>query len=365
NVTGNNVGGFLGNIQQNGVVTITDVYNSGDVKSTGHYVGGFIGSISAMNASDKRGSSSRTISITSDRSSASGDVSGNQHVGGFIGYLSTHFENRYIKKQHEVVCEADPSVKRMYDEWAWLGATNNIAIRNAFAQGDVEGVSNVGGFIGLAEGSSQNSLTFTNTKYTYVDYDANNHCKWTAMNTSTDPGQVYTYNRRGNLTIANAYAAGSVSRKSGAATTVGGFIGNLNYSTGSASWNWLINNAYQTGSVIETGGAFFGMNPKTTTIRNAYYWYAAGSTFNVPANTNNNANLASITPFNYENGMPHVMKNGEISKTKLKDQLNTNINSSTSAELSSTVSKKWDNIDFMLGSEQVSIPTIVEVKPAD
>ena len=364
NVTGGSVGGFLGNIQQNGVVTITDVYNSGEVKTTGNSVGGFIGSIAAMNDSNKRGTGNRTISITIDRASASGEVAGGQYVGGFIGYLNTNFENKYIEKEIEVACEADPTKVSKYNQWRWYNATSDIVIRNAFAQGDVDGTANVGGFIGYAEGSSQ-SQTYTNTKYAYIDYDANNHCKWTSLSTATDPGQAYTITRRGNLTIANAYAAGSVNRTSGAATTIGGFIGNLNFATTSASWNWLINNAYQTGSVIETGGAFFGMNPKTTTIRNAYYWYASGSTFNVPANTNNNANLTMITPFNYENGMPHVMKNGEISKTKLKDQLNTNINSSTSAELSSTVSKKWDNIDFMLGSEQVSIPTIVEVKPAD
>lgn len=364
-VTGGNVGGFLGNIQQNGVVTITDVYNSGSVKSTGNYIGGFIGSISAMNDSNKRGSGARTISITIDRASASGDVEGNQYVGGFIGYLSTHFENRYIEKELEETCAADPSKTSKYNQWKWFNATNNIVIRNAFAQGNVDGVSNLGGFIGYAEGSSQNSLTYTNTKYAYVDFDANNHCKWTALSTATDPGVVYTYNRRGSLTIANAYAAGSVTRKSGSATTVGGFFGNINYSTGSSSWNWLLNNVYQTGSVTEAGGSFFGMKPTTTNIRNAYYWYASGTTFNVPANSNSNANLATITPFNYENAMPHIMKNGEISKVKLKDQLNTNINASTNAELSSSLSKKWDNIDFMLGSEQVSIPTIVDVKPAD
>ena len=361
--TGSNDGGILGNIQQNGTVNITDVYNTGAVKSTGSYIGGLIGSISAMNDSNKRGSQTRTIGITIDRASATGDVAGNQHVGGFIGYLSTHFENRYIEKQLEVVCEADPTVKKTYDQWKWFNATNDITIRNAFAHGNVEGTANIGGFIGYAEGSSQ-SQTYTNKKYAYVDYDANNHCKWTELNVNTDPGAAYTINRRGNLAVVNAYAAGSVTRTSGAAATVGGFIGNINFATANANWNWLINNVYQTGSVTEAGGAFFGMKPTTTTIHNAYYWYASGTMFNVPANSNNNANLDKISPFNYENAAPHLMKNGEISKTKLKDMLNTNINT-TSTGLSPANSKTWDNVDFMLGSEKVSIPTITEVKPAE
>ena len=111
----NNVGGFIGHLKAyiNGDDTIDRCFASGDVVATGDYAGGFIGNIGYSAA----GGGARITDAY-----ASGDVTGSNHVGGFVG----------------IATRAGPVPSRLY-------------LTNVYSSGRVTadlGSTNVGGFMG-------------------------------------------------------------------------------------------------------------------------------------------------------------------------------------------------------------------------
>ena len=136
-------GGLAGVIQG---TTVTNSYATGDVSSTSSAVGGLIG-----------GATSEVNTISG--SYATGSVSGNNYVGGIIGYFTEgSVSNSY----------ATGNVKGV-GTWAGglIGGMTVSSVSNSYALGDVIGNQYVGSLAGKLEGGSiTNSYAFGNVSGT-------------------------------------------------------------------------------------------------------------------------------------------------------------------------------------------------------
>ena len=106
------VGGLFGRVTSSANITLC--YSTGNVIGTGDYAGGLIGLVN---------NSWSTIIV--EKSYSTGDVQGNNQVGGIIGYVN------------DVITESGSTSR-----------SSSITIRNLFGTGKVEGTSNVAAGIG-------------------------------------------------------------------------------------------------------------------------------------------------------------------------------------------------------------------------
>jgi len=191
----NYVGGLVGR----GYGNITDCYARGSVTATGDYAGGLVG-----------GLDNTTCSIVN--SNAISDVTGDEYVGGFAGYIRANVEK-------------------------------------CFAKGNVNGSSIVGGFAGNIDGST----------VSLVGADVNVVC--TNREAGSFTGISYS------STISNVYALGDVSVTGTGGYNTGAFIGNLDRDN-------IIKNGYLAGKITyetEKTPSFIGGTYGTSTCTNLYY----------------------------------------------------------------------------------------------
>lgn len=133
-------GGFIGLIEPEAPIVITDSHATGNVTGTDE-AGGFIAEIYSGEGVDD--------SVTITRSFATGDVfSTGDDVGGFIGWLDT----RTAQRTAVVIDQsyATGSVTGGISVGGFVGNLDGGVITNSFATGDVLGNHFVGGFAGTA-----------------------------------------------------------------------------------------------------------------------------------------------------------------------------------------------------------------------
>jgi len=126
-------GGLIGHLGENGDAGgVENCSSSGNVEGE-EFVGGFAG----------EGSGARILA-----SHSTGSVSGKDGVGGFIGTA----EGGSIKKCYStglVTGSPDANSNESYNIGGFIGTANNSAtIENTYATGNVSGCNNVGGFVG-------------------------------------------------------------------------------------------------------------------------------------------------------------------------------------------------------------------------
>ena len=201
NVSGGGVvGGVAGELDNNGgPMTITDIASSGFISSTGnYYTGGALGYLYVANAE---------AVTTVTRAFASGKVSANNSTGGLIG-------------------------------WVTVRNAASLTVTDSGATGNVNGVDNVGGFIGeIDDGSTPSTLIRFNSAFATGDVTA------TGDNVGGFAGSSE------QTTIEASFSTGSVNGNA----NVGGFIGRANTGT-------LIDSSYTASPVNGSSnvGAFTG-----------------------------------------------------------------------------------------------------------
>ncbi len=247
---GNNAGGLFGEFDGN----LTDSHASGDVRGE-NAVGGIIGSYFPG-----------TPSVYSlNRVSASGDVYATERTaGGLIGeFFDASISNSY----------ATGNVTGIIGEAGGLiGFLDASAITNSYASGNVSGSSEAGGFIGSIDNSnitnsySSGSVSGTSVVGGFIgqsrDATITNNSSSGSVTGSTFVGGFIGFNDIADIT--NNYSNGSVT----GSTNVGGFIG-FNNSTANITNNYSSGRVF--GSADSTGvGGFIGYN-NSGTITNGYW----------------------------------------------------------------------------------------------
>ncbi|MBX3043014.1 MAG: hypothetical protein KIT33_02085 [Candidatus Kapabacteria bacterium] len=189
------------------------------------------------------------------------DISGDEFVGGLVGYniSSSEFNNSY----------STGSVEGINYVGGLVGLNNGSSqINNSYSTGSVEGNFSVGGLVGLNQSSSE-------------------------INNSYSTGSVVGSNRVGGLVglnggssqINNCYSTGSVE---GTSIYVGGLVG-LNSNSSQ------INNSYSTSSVegAQWVGGLVGLNYNSSEINNSYSTSSVAGTSNIGGLVGEN-NLSTV-----------------------------------------------------------------------
>jgi putative cell wall-binding protein len=139
------VGGLIGS-NNNG--TITSCYATGNVSSgSGEFFGSHVGGLVGSNGNG-----------TIAESYSTGNVTGNNHVGGLVGYnIST------LGIKCEVInCYATGNVTSADRAGGLVGSNDKAAIKNSYSTGSVAGV-NKGGLVGISDGTVTDSYWDTVT----------------------------------------------------------------------------------------------------------------------------------------------------------------------------------------------------------
>ena len=252
-------GGLIGEL--NGILDgfnrITNSSSSMNVTTNSASIGGLIGSFS-------------TSTGTIENSFASGDVSGNNNVGGLLGISYGTVLNSY----------AESDVTATYSGAGGLiGIQSGGAVMNSSASGRVEGSSSVGGLIGQmdinyfadnAEPVIQNSMIAGQVIGT-SQVGGLVGAGYGSITNSKFSGTVEGATSVGGLagvfygTIENSYASASIE---GSVEKIGGLVGQLISSTSPAS----IENSYSVGTIESNGEAVGGLVGYTSnsSINNSY-----------------------------------------------------------------------------------------------
>ena len=244
--TGNNVGSLVGRLV---IGTVNGCYAEGGSVSGDQYVGGLVGWFSSGTVSN---------------SYATGSVSGDQRVGGLVGYNSSGtVSNSYATGS---VSGTDDYVGGLLGK-NWNGGT----VSECYATGSVSGWDYVGGLVGendegstVSECYATGSVSGTGNWYVgglvgrnYDSTVSNSYAMGIVSGTAYVGGLV---GRNHDSTVSDSYAAGDVSGNS----RVGGLLG----------WNTFgstVSNSYATGSVSGTDyvGGLVGNN-NSSTVNNSY-----------------------------------------------------------------------------------------------
>lgn len=170
-----------------------------------------------------------------------GNVTGDEYVGGLIGYTDNTVNNSY----YNGIVSGNLNV-------AGLAGGNGGLISNSYAIGSVNGVYSVGGLVGTNIGTTSNS-------YAKVSVDCNDEAgglvgiNFGTINNSYATGSVNGNVDSGGLAgssllgqISNSYSTGTVVGTSG----VGGLVGDGNDSVSNSFWN-----TDTSGQTISAGGS--------------------------------------------------------------------------------------------------------------
>ena len=299
------IGGLVGNNESTAVTsTITSSHSTGDVTGSGNFVGGLVGR-----------NYGGTISISDSHST--GAVSGNDYVGGLVGYndmagISNSYSTGTVTGNSEVgglVGHTDGSITNAHSTGAVSGNSyvgglagyNFGTISDSYSTGAVSGNTHVGGLVGYNMSSITNSnatgtITGTGTDSFgiggLVGYNSG------AISNSSSSSNVSGDGSVGGLvgymdadgTVDNSYSTGTIT--GGDYGPSGGLIGmslgNVSnaYSTGSVNVvngngapgglvglnEGTISNSYSTGDISgqDTVGGLVGQNSPTGSIANSY-----------------------------------------------------------------------------------------------
>ena len=313
-VTGEqSVGGLVGRFQGGNVSTpskggnVTNTTATGEVNATGRGVGGLIGVVDNGNVSESTASAEVAVNADSDggtvedvgglignfngqdgsngtlsNSSASGDVTGPQNVGGLVGVSAGTITDSHASG--DVVGNGDGSLgpegrapKSNYTFGGLVGSATVGTIVNSSATGNVAAGQSVGGLVGKL-GSFDSTATVVDstaagavTGSKFVGGLAGSISQGSgSVSNSTALGSVTGTSTVGGLVglnrdqITGSYAAGTVSGQDAVGGLVGSNSGNASdsYATGAVSGNKFVGGVvgFNSGNVTHAyaGGAVTG-----------------------------------------------------------------------------------------------------------
>ena len=195
------------------------------------------------------------------------DITGNNTVGGLVGY---NYDNSDISNSYST-----GSVTGTNDFVGGLvGDNRDSDISNSYSTGDVSGKNYVGGLVGhnftstVSNSYSTGDITGDSYVGGLVGYNYNsdiNSCYSTGNVNGVDyTGGLVGYNYF-NLTLSNCYSFGDVTRTSGSSTRFGGFCGYNQVA--------VIEYCYSTGDVNGglTGKGFVGMESGSNTYTDNFF----------------------------------------------------------------------------------------------
>jgi hypothetical protein len=301
------VGGLIGKTDIGGILLVTNIevvesYASGNVTSTSDFyktapsepdhgdIGGLIGeayytnvgrsyslgNVTATNASKVGGLIGHSLNSFITLANASGNVNGDNIVGGLIG----KFEDNWNSTSFINNSFAEGNVTAAANKVGGLvGEILNSSINSSFATGDVTAISStsVGGLIGSAEAAIIN----------------NSYSETVVIGNDEVGGLIGAIS--GSSAINNSYSQGTVKSITGAA---GGFVASL--------YGSVITNSYFIGNVeaVLWSGGFIGFH-NDSDVTNSYVIAnvkrLSGTDTNIGYFVGFNAGVASVFINNYYN----------------------------------------------------------------
>lgn len=246
-INGNNsVGGLIG--YANGPITITNSYTS--VNLTGNNnLGGLLG----------YKDSSSNLSISD--SYTTGSINGNSNLGGLIGNVAANASTISNSYSTATVSGSGQMIGGLVGRLYPSTSQNNIS--NSYASGNVSGDDNVGGLVGYSyRGQINNSYSSGNVSGDDNIGGLVGHVYGTTINNSYSSGDVTGNHKVGGLvgfydgyeTISNSYASGAITGVS----RVGGVVGAL--SSTASIFNPILNSYWD----IDTTGQALGVGDGDT-----------------------------------------------------------------------------------------------------
>ena len=213
-----------------------------------------------------------------ENSFSSGEVTGNDRVGGVTG--SNYDGNRYLQINY---CYSTCNVSGHSGVGGITGRNRSAKINNCYSTGDVTGngtytgfTSGVGGLIGI------NSAANVNNSYCIGNVSG-----------ITNVGGFVGQNEYTTDTINNCYCRGNVTLLSGSSENIGGFVGNNSNSA-------AIYYSYTTSNVIGTSftnKGFVGLNSTGVFINNFWDDDVSSQTTAIGATAKTTAEMKTQTTF--------------------------------------------------------------------
>ena len=242
----NATGGLVGSVYYNS--RIKNSHATGDVTGTVK-TGGLIGAMSFSNAAIGN------FGLV-ENSYATGSVEGTESVGGLIGQSDSV---NTIKNSYSINSGVLGSINV-----GGLVGLNSSNISNSYSTADVEGINYVGGLVGRAGGTGDDSGNLSGIiRSSYAEGNV--------------VGQSYVgglAGSAGQMKVIDSYAKGNVTGDS----HVGGLLGSLNgyyYTSGGYLYGWLgnVENSYSSNTVNGTAsvGGLIGSTNGSATVSNSYW----------------------------------------------------------------------------------------------
>lgn len=240
------IGGISSTVDSSGSVTLTGCYNTGDISGE-DYVGGFLSMSSVQ---------TYTMTLKFDNCYNSGTISGTgDYVGGFIGRETSSSPTHIFTNCYNT---GDVTASGNYAGGFVGYSKSGLEFTNCYNTGDIESSEYAGGLVGYE--ASTATATFTRC------FNAGN-VKATESSSTGKAGGILGLSYK--TVITDCYNVGDVS-----GYYVGGLAGSL-----STSYSSTISNVYSTGVVTATSskytGTLFGCTSATSSssyisISNAY-----------------------------------------------------------------------------------------------
>jgi len=228
NVSGNdNVGGCIGTCDNS---SATNCYSTGAVSGNSKYTGGFIGYNYQSTISSCHSTSSLTLSGQSS-----------ENAGGFVGANMSGTIS---------LCYAMGVVSSEDSEVGGFAGTNNGSIEKSYATGNVTGNTVVGGFVG----ANEQDIAIITDCYSRGDVHA-------TVDGHQDVGGFAGENTV-KAQLVNCYSTGKVTAVNTSFTDIGGFAG-LNNDSYPADYKGIITNSYWDTTTSELASSK-GAEGKTT-----------------------------------------------------------------------------------------------------
>ncbi|NBS68872.1 DUF5011 domain-containing protein, partial [bacterium] len=269
------VGGLLGtidvNIQNSGAsntLDVTDSFASGDVVGSG-FVGGFLGGSYEEHNNIFAAGTERIVTFTNTY--ATGAVSGSLNsddvyfVGGFAGFLyctsSDLREGQKVCEIHESYASGDVTGNLLGGSWnvgGFFGAlSDSVSIRDSYAEGNVSGYQQVGGFAGVVQEAYDGmSIERIYSSGMVASSELNSYAL----------GGLFGYTDNTSITLRNAFTTSPVVDAFTGATQLGMCIGSMGTET------LIENTEYVAGSYSGSGG---GDLDGCTSVEEESYFYAS------------------------------------------------------------------------------------------
>ncbi len=271
------VGGLFGEFYYSGsyssgtsTVTMSNIYNSGDVVAQSNYAGGILGN---LYLNDTHTYSDGYYRFSGTEIHNTGDVSGLNHVGGFFGYFHSEAEALMTNSSNNADVKASE-----YNAGGIAGSMYNMALNTVTSTGNISALAYAGGLVG------EGTVSFTDC--------SNAGSAVTASGYYTSGTEFYAYlggyiGKGTCYTISNCENTVSLDYDE-KGLFVGGFGGYVSPGGGNRSFSNIKNSADISG--YSYVGGLFG----------SFYYhssYTGGTTRLIMTEVSNSGNIAAVANF--------------------------------------------------------------------